>query len=302
MLRRLALFALFHFAPARAQTLTLATYNIENYCPANRMTADGFRGDYPKPEAEKQALRAVIRSLGADVIVLQEIGPRPYLEELRRDLAGEGLDYPHAIVVEAEDRDRHLGLLSKLPLKSVVRHTDLDFAYFGHREKVKRGLLEAVIATAAGDVTIFAVHLKSRLSDRADDPLSALRRAAEATAVRDCILRLRPDPGAARYVILGDCNDTRNSRTLQRLERRGQTVVAERLPAADSRGETWTEDFRREDTYTQLDHILVSPGLLAAVRDRRARIFDGAGVAAASDHRPLFVVLTVTGIVTSPAP
>jgi len=285
-----------------AQTLTIATYNIENYCPADRMTSDGFRADYPKPEAEKQALRTVIRGMDADVLVLQEMGPAPYLEELRRDLAGEGLSYPHSALVEAEDHDRHVGLLSKLPLKSVVRHTDLTFDYLGRREKVKRGLLEAVVATTAGDLTIFAVHLKSRWSDRSDDPLSALRRTAEATAVRDCILRRRPDPGTARYVILGDCNDVRNSRTLQHLERRGRTVIAERLPAADSRGETWTEDFGRQDTYTQLDHILVSPSLLPAIRDGRARIFDGAGVAAASDHRPVLVVLTVTGIVRSPPP
>ncbi len=234
--------------------------------------------------------------------MLQEMGPAAYLEELRHDLAPEGLNYPHAVLVEAEDHDRHLGLLSKLPLKSVVRHTGLDFDYFGHREKVKRGLLEAVVATTTGDLTLFAVHLKSRWSDRPDDPLSALRRAAEATAVRDCILRRVPDPGTARYVILGDCNDVRSSRTLLHLERRGQTLVADRLPAADSRGETWTEDYGRQDTYTQLDHILVSPALLPAVREGRARIFDGAGVAAASDHRPLFVVLTVTGIARSPPP
>ena len=71
---------------ARAETLTVATYNIENYGPANRMTEAGFRKDYPKPEAEKRALRAVIRALHADVLVLQEMGGQPYLDELRRDL------------------------------------------------------------------------------------------------------------------------------------------------------------------------------------------------------------------------
>ena len=62
---------------AHAETLTIATYNIENYGPANRMTEAGFRKDYPKPEAEKQALRGVIRALNADVIVLQEMGGQP---------------------------------------------------------------------------------------------------------------------------------------------------------------------------------------------------------------------------------
>ena len=302
MTRWLVLLAFGGLVPLRSETLTLATYNIENYCAADRMTDEGFRADYPKPEAEKRALRAVIRRLGADLLALQEIGPPPYLDELRRDLAGEGMNYPYAVLVEAQDGARHVGLLSKRPLKSVVRHTDLDFAYLGAREKVKRGLLEAVIATPAGDLTLFVVHLKSRIAERIDDPLAAVRRAAEASAVRDCILRRFPDPAKACFVLLGDCNDGRASRTLQHLEKRGDTVVAERLPAADGRGETWTEDFRRQDTYTQLDHILVSPALWGAVRDRRAVILDGADVDAASDHRPLVVALTVTGTVRSPAP
>ena len=36
----------------RAETLTIATYNIENYGPADRVTKAGYRKDYPKPEAE----------------------------------------------------------------------------------------------------------------------------------------------------------------------------------------------------------------------------------------------------------
>ena len=61
---------------ARAETLTVATYNVENYVAADRMTETGYRKDYPKPELEKRALRRVIRALAADVVVLQEMGPR----------------------------------------------------------------------------------------------------------------------------------------------------------------------------------------------------------------------------------
>lgn len=73
-----------------AETLTLATYNVENYGPAKRVTEAGYRKDYPKPEAEKAALRTVLRGINADVLVLQEMGGAVYLEELRRDLKAEG--------------------------------------------------------------------------------------------------------------------------------------------------------------------------------------------------------------------
>src|SRR5882762_1999304 len=113
---RYLLFNLLWFCAVRAETLTVATYNIENYGPADRMTEAGYRKNYPKPEAEKRALRAVIRGLNADVLLLQEMGPQVYLDELRRDLKSEGVDYPVGLLLESADADRHIALLSKRAL------------------------------------------------------------------------------------------------------------------------------------------------------------------------------------------
>ena len=278
---------------ARGETLTIATYNVENYGPADRVTVAGYRKDYPKPEPEKRALRTVLHALRADVLVLQEMGGRDHLEELRRDLRTEGLDYPHAALLDVagSDADRHIAMLSRRPLKNITQHTGLAFAYFGAKETVKRGLLAATIATAAGDVTLYGLHLKSRFTDRPDDPLSAVRRAGEATAIRDAVLKQFPAPAAARFLILGDCNDGKSSKALGHLQKRGKTEIAALLPAADSRGESWTHAFRREDTYTRVDHILVSPALRASVQGGAAKIHDGEGVLEASDHRPGVVTL-----------
>jgi endonuclease/exonuclease/phosphatase family metal-dependent hydrolase len=274
-----------------AAGLIIATYNVENYGPADRMTEAGFRQAYPKPEPEKRALRTVIRTLGADVLVLQEMGGRAHLQELQRDLRSEGCDYPFAELAEAADADRHLAVLSRRPLAGFTTHGELPFSYFGGRETVRRGMFEVTIATAAGDVTLFAVHLKSRYTDRADDPLSTVRRAGEATAIRDRILKRFPHPASARFLILGDCNDSRSSKALGFLQKRGNTKISTILSAEDSRGESWSHAYRRDETYTRVDHILVSPGLSSAVRNGAARIYDGPGVREASDHRPVFVVL-----------
>ena len=276
---------------ARAELLKIATYNVENYGLADRLTEAGYRQDYPKPEPEKRALREVIRALGADVLVIQEMGGRPYLDELRRDLKGERCDYAFAELAVAADADRHLAILARRPLKAVTTHTDLQFTYFGAKETVKRGLLEATFETATGDFTVFVVHLKSRYTDRPDDPMSAVRRAGEATAIRDRVLKRFPNPAIARFIVLGDCNDSRTSRALAFLQTRGKTEIATLLRAPDSRGETWTHSWRKEDSYSRVDHILVSPALIGAVQDRTARIYDGHGVREASDHRPVFVVL-----------
>lgn len=278
-------------AALRGETLTVATYNVENYVAANRMTEAGYRKDYPKPEVQKAALRAVIRGLDADVLVLQEMGGPAYFEEFRRDLAAEGIVYPHAQLVVANDPDRHLAVLSRRAFAAVTLNTALEFPYFGATEKVKRGLLEVRLATTAGEVTVFGLHLKSRYTDREDDPRSAIRRLGEATAIRDEVLRRFPEPALAGFIIVGDFNDDRASKTLRRMAVRGATKVARLLPIADSRGETWTHAYRKEDSYSRVDHVLVSAALRGYVRDGVGRIYDGEGVREASDHRP--VVLTL---------
>lgn len=274
-----------------AETLTVATYNLENYGPANRMTDAGYRTDYPKPEREKRALRTVIRGLGADILVVQEMGGAGHLEELRRDLQREGCDYPHVALANAADADRHLAILAKRPLMGVTTHTDLQFTYFGAKETVKRGLIEATVATVAGDVTVFGLHLKSRFTDRPDDPLSGIRRAGEATAIRDRILQRFPRAAEARFVVLGDCNDGRTSKAVAFLQKRGRTELTTLLAATDTRGEVWSHFYRREETYSRVDQIFVSPALATSVEGGTARIYDGDGVRDASDHRPLYVVL-----------
>ena len=274
-----------------ANTLTVATYNIENYNAADRLTEVGYRTDYPKPETQKTALRAVIRHLDADVLALQEMGPRPFLDELRHDLKTEGLDYPYAAILEAEgiDPDRHLAVLSKRPFTSVKRHADLTFKYFGGIENAKRGLLEVRLAVGGTEWTIFVVHLKSKLTERTDDPQSELERAGEAEAVRDRVLKIFPDPAKAKFIIVGDANADRNERPLRALLKKGNTPITDWLPAADSRGEVWTYFWQLHDTYERIDHALVSPGLRSAVKT--AKIYDAPETMKASDHRPLVVTL-----------
>ena len=140
---------------------------------------------------------------------------------------------------------------------------------------------------------MFLVHLRSRFTERADDPGAARYRAGEAGAVRELVLRRFPDPAASRFLILGDCNDTKNSKPLRLLTRRGSTLIATLTKAADPQGAVWTYYYRKDDTYSRVDYILVSPGLAPEVAEGSARVYEGPGVREASDHRPVVVRLDV---------
>jgi len=274
--------------------LTVATYNVENYTIADRMVDGVYRQAYPKPGKEKAALRQVVTGIAPDILAVCEMGKPEFLAEFQRELKQAGQDYPYTVVLDAADPDRHVAVLSKVPFKEVRRYASVPITYFGQPDVVKRGVLEVIFATNEGDVSLFVIHLKSKFTERKDDPEGATRRALEAEAVRDLILARYPDPGKAKFIICGDWNDTRTTRPVRALLKRGDTEIGDILRAADSKGETWTHYFRREDIYSRIDYLLVSPGLKPLVVGGRATIWDGPGSSEASDHRAVFMSLNLT--------
>ncbi|MDI1335094.1 MAG: endonuclease/exonuclease/phosphatase family protein [Lacunisphaera sp.] len=287
---------LFFSSVVAVHALTVAAYNVENYTIADRMVDGFYRAAYPKPEKEKAALRSVITGLAPDILAVEEMGPPAFLDDFRQELKQAGQDFPFTALLEAVDQDRHVAVLSKIPFKEVKRHAAVPITYFGRKENVKRGVLEVVFATAEGDFSVFVVHLKSKYTERKDDPESALQRALEAEAVRDLVLSRHPDPAKAKFIICGDWNDTRGTRPVKAMQKRGDTEIGEILHAADSRGETWTHHYRKEDSYSRIDYLLVSPALKPFVAGGQATIGDGPGVADASDHRPVFLSLKLNPV------
>jgi len=282
-------FAVWAQALPAADELTVMTWNVENYVAEDRMVDGEYRTGYPKPEQAKAALRLVVREAAPDVLALQEMGPEPYLEELQRDLAAEGLGYPHRALLDGPDPKRHVALLSRVPLLHVVRHAEVPHRGAGGPDLVRRGVLEAAVDLGGREVTLFVVHLKSRHTNDPADPSSAGQRLGEAGAVRDLVLRRRPEPSSMCFLVLGDCNDGPRSGPVLALQRRGQLRIAEAAAAADASGDAWTHHYRKAEVFSRVDYILVSSALLPAVD--RSWVHDSPAVRAASDHRPVLVHL-----------
>lgn len=291
----LLLFVLSWTTAGGREPVRVATINISNYLVADRLVEGVYRREYPKPEEQKAALRAMLRAVNADVVALQEIGTEPFLRELQRDLCRDGLEYAHRAWLKGADPDRHLAVLSRLPFREVLRHDRLEFNYFDESIPVKRGLLEIAFGAPDGSVwRLFNLHLKSRYTTRPDDPQSEERRVREARVVRDLLReRLETDP-EARLLVAGDLNDTRASRTLARFLEVNKRPLFTMVPSADSRGETWTHCYRREDVYSRVDYFLTSPAMESAVVGGKATIIDQPEFADASDHRLLWLDLKFT--------
>lgn len=253
-----------------------------------------YRRDYPKPEAEKTALRQILLDVRPDILVLQEIGDAAYLRELQADLKREGLDYPYSIIpeetpgLEGTQGDRSVAVLSRVPWVA-SEQAELYVTYFGKRQPLLRALVEVVFETPQGPRwSLFTLHLKSRYTDRKDDPESRTLRTAEATAIRNHIAKKYPPQSGANYLIAGDFNDTQASAPVRRFLARGEATLSRSVNAVDSRGELWTYYWAKEATYQRVDFMLASPALFAHVLDAfiadmlpQSRI--------ASDHRLVYV-------------
>ena len=286
---------LFWLAPAlvASAALSVASYNVENYLVSDRLVDGVYREAYPKPEAEKTALRQVIKAMNVDILLVQEMGTQVYLDELQRDLKTDGVDFSYTTLLKAADPERHVAVLSKIPFKQISPHASVPVRLRGKQEQVKRGVLEISFATSEGELTLFLIHLKSRRTEQDDDVESRQQRLQEAVAVRDLVLARFPTPAKAMFMICGDWNDTRNSKPVKALQKRGETVLGELVWAADSRGENWTHRYRKEDTYSRIDYFLASPPLKSFIRNGRGQVYDGPGVNEASDHRPVMVTLNL---------
>ena len=272
-------------------TVRLATYNLRNYLSMDRHIEGLWRQDYPKPEHEKQIVRAIIKEVSADIIALQELGDISYLEELRSDLKLDGLDYPYLVHMKGEDNLRHIGILSKIKPFEVHKHTDLNFKYFKDRLFVRRGLLEVVFDQpfSVDKFRLFVVHLKSQLSSTKLDPRSELRRVREAEACRDRILERMSKSKEGAFIIAGDFNDHPGSSCFRRFESKGNTRISELLYSSDSRGELWTYFYKREAIYSTVDGFFISTILDALADVGDGHIVDSYSPMQGSDHRAVYV-------------
>ncbi len=158
------------------------SYNVQNLFDAR---LDG--GEYPEYQDPKvwndrsyrmrlDSLSKVLLSdklLYPDVIILQEVeGPRVVEDLLSLHLGRKG--YRWYAVAKGFDAAISVAVISRHPIASTLVHA---------APKI-RPVLEAVIATEAGEISLFALHAKSRIGDGADLRLSLAKVVSRASYER----------------------------------------------------------------------------------------------------------------------
>ena len=283
-----------------AGTFRVATYNVENYLDQPTES----RHFVKSPEARAK-VRESIRALNPDVLALEEMGTTQALLELRASLKADGLDFPFWEHVSGADTNIHLAVLSKFPMVARRPHTNDQFLLDGRRLRVERGFAELEIQAATNFAfTLIAAHLKSRRP--VPDADEAQERLGEAKILRGIIdehFKASPD---ARLVVLGDFNDVKDSDPVKTVVGRGRFMLTDTRPGErngdnappgnpnfDPRNVTWTEYYGKEDAYTRMDYIFISPALTRNWVKEQTYIPTIPNWGVGSDHRPIIAAFKV---------
>ncbi len=277
-----------------AGTFRVATYNVENYLDQPTESRP-----HAKSAEARAKIRESIRAANPDVLALQEMGTTNALLELRASLKAEGLDFPFWEFVQGADTNIHLAVLSRFPILARRPHTNDLFLLDGRQFRVERGFAEVEIQAATNfDFTLMVVHLKSRRPvPQADE---AEERLGEAKALRVIIDEHFKAVPQARLIVLGDFNDVKDSDAVKEIIGRGRFKLTDTRPAErngdhapaensnfDARNVAWTEYYGKEDVYTRMDYIFVSPAMARVWLKGETYIPTVPNWGMGSDHRPI---------------
>ena len=285
--------------PALADTFHIATYNVENYL--DQPTASR---SHVKTAEAKAKIREIIKAMNPEVLAVEEMGGTNALLELGASLRTEGRDFPFWEQVQGFDTNVHVAVLSKYPIVARRPHTNDVFLLDGRRFRVKRGFAEVDIAAPNHfTFTLIAAHLKSRLA--VGDADEAQERLGEAQVLRGIIdERLAREPDA-RLVVVGDFNDLKDSAPVREIighgkkklfdtrpaERNGDSAKSE-PPYYEPRNVSWTYFYGKDDEYSRIDYILLSPQMKLNWLPGETYIPTVPNWGVGSDHRPVMAGFT----------
>lgn len=263
--------------------VSVMTFNVHQY---------GLRpspGDssilVPKPAEETAALIETIRLASPDILVVQEMGGPDAWAEFQFRLREAGLTgYAYDAYLRRGKHDLNLALLSRFPIVANDSHVDDTYTIGPAQFPVMRGFLDVKIQiNSAYTLHILGAHLKSKVFHSFGSP--EMRRNEARLLGNHVRAALRENPND-NLLVVGDLNDDPSSAPLRTITKeKGQSILYDIRPT-DASGAAWTRR-NADDTYTRIDYMLVSEGLLPETIPQKTYIPEAQHLPIASDHRPL---------------
>ncbi len=260
------------------------------------------RGDPAKARRHREAIARVVRSLDADVLLLQEVENESVLRALA-DSSLRGMGYA-AYFVEGKDTytGQDVAMLARIPIDKIGR-TDAkeplpDGALYGVSKN-----LYARTTLSGKPVTLVGLHFLAFPTDAS----RKAQREVQAEVIRKFIVAEMRE--GREVLVAGDFNDFDGAHpdaggalpitnVLARIKQAGRgsaddlVCAASQAPAEErytSYADRNRDDFADPEERSAIDHILLSPGLAAGLLE--VDYVHTYPLGSYSDHHPIVVTL-----------
>jgi endonuclease/exonuclease/phosphatase family metal-dependent hydrolase len=275
--------------PVKPGQIVVGAYNVLNLFDEYDDPYRADEGTPAKPRSELQHLAQSIAALNADVIALEEVENRDYLQRFV-DVFLPDLGYEQVVLFEGNDtRGIDVALISRVPIGEVRSRRHLRFpGHDGAAARFNRDVLAVTIEPDGGQpFEMWCVHLKSNSGGREEaEPI----RLAEARAVRALLDRaLAADP-EARIIVAGDFNDTPGTPTLTTIVGQGSTAL---WSAADDLPGDPPDTYNAGDFKSMIDFMLCSPAMKQRYVKGSFNVPQGSVETTGSDHNPIVATFSV---------
>ncbi|MCO6435781.1 MAG: endonuclease/exonuclease/phosphatase family protein [Phycisphaerae bacterium] len=284
--------------PANRSATSAAGFKVASFNILNLFddVDDPYTSDETTPAKSRDEMKHVaeaIRRINPDVIALQEVENRGYLQRFVDVFLGD-MGYENVVLLDGPDpRGIDVALVSRLPVGPVTSYQYARFPSAGETRTFERDLLSVRIEPPGHEsFEVWVVHLKSNYDGRKyAEPI----RIAEARKVREVLdARLADDPNA-RIVLCGDFNDTQDSATLKTILGSGSTAMFDTASALPDENRV---TYNREPYRTQIDFLLLSPALKERYVPGSFDILQGSVETTGSDHNPISIMLNLSSAST----
>ncbi len=265
--------------------LSIAAYNVLNLFDEYDDPYKADEGTPAKPRDQLQHLAQSIAALDADVIAMEEVENRDYLQRFV-DVFLPDLGYENVMLFEGNDgRGIDVGLISRVPIGEVRSRRHLKFDGPDGPMSFMRDVPAVTLLPPGGQpIEIWCVHLKSNSGGR---EFTEATRVAEAKEVRLLLDQsLAKDPNA-RIVVTGDFNDTPGTPTLKTIIGEGPTAL---WSAASDLKDPKTITYNEGDFKSMIDFMLCSPAMMKQYVKGSFQVPQGSVETTGSDHNPINAV------------
>lgn len=270
-------------AMAKPGEVVVAAYNILNLFDEHDDPYKEDEGTPAKPRAELERLAESIRALNADVIAVEEVENRFYLERFVNVFLPE-MGYRDVVLFEGNDgRGIDVGLISRIPVGEVRSHRHLRFpGHDGGEARFNRDVLAVTLEPKdAEPFDVWVVHLKSNAGGReAAEPI----RMAEARELRRLLDEELTENPEARFLVTGDFNDTPESETIKTIVGAGTNAL---WSAGSDLNDPAAVSYNQGEFRSVIDFILCSPAMQQEYVKGSFQIPQGAVETTGSDHNPI---------------